>query len=708
MKTLNNIFQFNKIKKTFLFSLLFVFLFVNGFSQTHLCSEYEADKKAELENPDFLKAKTELDNFTNQYEQSNQKSEVIYIIPVVFHVLHNYGSENISKAQILDAVRIINEDFNKLNADTSQIIPEFQGIAANSHIEFRLAQIDPYGNCTDGIVRTVTSETNNAGDDTKLLSPSWNRTKYLNIWTAANLESGAAGYSFYPSSVSGAWGVSIDGVMILDSYVGSIGTGNYTYARALSHEIGHYLNLAHTWGNSNTPGLLSNCSIDDGVSDTPNTIGHTSCNLYSNTCGFLDNVQNYMDYSYCDRMFTEGQKTRMRAALNSSVSGRNNLWTASNLIATGTNDGYIAQVCAPIPDFIYYNSFGCNSMSVQYTDLTWNVDSGYTILWSFPGGTPSTSNISNPNVSYSNTGDYGSTLTVSNISGSNQITKSNIIHIQDPTTGEGIPWVESFENSSFPINLTDSSKNWLILGNSNFNWSQVNVAYNGLSSVKVPNENNTLNQTSELYSPNIITSSNSHNNFFTFRVAYAQKLSTDVDKLQVYISSNCGLTWYPRFTKSGAELATNGGTLVSSFSPDTSQWRKETISLGLYSNKPYIRVKFLVTSGNGNSIYLDDINLDQLTNIDNLPLSVSNNLNIFPNPVNKESILVFDLSMTSEVELSLSNVLGQKLTFYKNNFIAGPYDLNVNELFKTDLQQGIYFLSVTINGISETLKLVKE
>ena len=91
-----------------------------------------------------------------------------------------------------------------------------------------------------------------------------------------------------------------------------------------------------------------------------------------------------------------------------------------------------------------------------------------------------------------------------------------------------------------------------------------------------------------------------------------------------------------------------------------------------------------------------------------MPLSVSNNLNIFPNPVNKESILVFDLSKTSEVELSLSNVLGQKLTFYKNNFIAGPYDLNVNELFKTDLQQGIYFLSVTINGISETLKLVKE
>ncbi len=699
MKNLNNI---------YLFSLLFVFLFVKGFSQTHLCSENEADHRAELENPDALKAKTELDAFTKQFTQNNQKSEVTYIIPVVFHVLHNYGSENISKAQIIDAVRIINEDFNKLNPDTSSIIPEFQGIAANCHIEFRLAKLDPNGNCTDGIVRTITSETNNANDNTKLLSPSWNRSKYLNIWTAANLESGAAGYSFYPSSVSGAWGVNIDGVMILDSYVGSIGTGNYNYARALSHEIGHYLNLAHTWGNSNTPGDPNNCNIDDGVSDTPNTIGHTSCNLYSNTCGQLDNVQNYMDYSYCDRMFTEGQKTRMRAALNSSVSGRNNLWSSSNLIATGTNDGYSAQICIPNPDFNYYNSIGCNNFTVQYSDLTWNTDSGYSILWSFPGGTPSTSIISNPIVSYANSGNYGSTLNVSNISGSSQITKSNIIHVQNPNTGEIIPWIESFEDAAFPENSIDSTKNWLILGNSDFNWTKVNVAYNGLSSVKVPNESNTLNQISELYSPNIITSSNNHNTFFTFRVAYAQKLSTDVDKLQVFLSANCGASWYPRYTKSAATLATNGGAYVSSFIPDTSQWRKETINLGLYVNKPYIRVKFLVTSSNGNSIYIDDINLDQLTNVENLPLSVLNNLNIFPNPIKKESILVFDIEKSSEVEILLLNVLGQKLAFYKNTYIAGPYNLNINELFKTNLQQGIYFVSVTINGKSETLKLIKQ
>lgn len=699
MKNLNNI---------YLFSLLFVFLFVNGFSQTHLCSEYEADSRAELENKDAIKAKTELETFTQQYTQSNQKSEVIYIIPVVFHVLHNYGSENISKAQIIDAVRIINEDFNKLNADTSQIIPEFQGIAANSHIEFRLAQIDPNGNCTEGIVRTVTSETYNAGDNTKLLSPSWNRTKYLNIWTAANLESGAAGYSFYPSSVAGAWGVNIDGVMILDSYVGSIGTGNYNYARALSHEIGHYLNLAHPWGSTNNPGVT--CG-DDGVSDTPITKGHTSCVLTSAVCtsGVIENVQNYMDYSYCDRMFTEGQKTRMRAALNSSVSGRNNLWSASNLIATGTNDGYIAQVCTPIPDFSYNNSFGCNNLTVQYTDLTWNVDSGYSILWSFPGGSPSTSIIANPIISYSTVGNYSSTLTVSNISGSDQITKSNIIQVQNSSLGETIPWAQGFENITFPTNAVDTNLNWLINGDSNSSWQRVGSAfYTGSASAMVNNDLNSSGQTSNLISPNIILGSDP-DKYISFRVSYAQKDANSTDRLMVYVSYNCGQVWYARYNKSGSALSTNGGNYASTWTPtDTSLWRKEIFSISMFLSHPNLRFKFEAKSGGGNKIYIDDINFDLLTDVENLPLSVSNNLNIYPNPINNESVLVFDLNKSSDVVITLANMLGQKIAYHKNNFIAGPYDLNVNELFKTDLLQGIYFLSVTINGKSETLKLIKE
>jgi hypothetical protein len=116
----------------------------------------------------------------------------------------------------------------------------------------------------------------------------------------------------------------------------------------------------------------------------------------------------------------------------------------------------------------------------------------------------------------------------------------------------------------------------------------------------------------------------------------------------------------------------------------------------------------LVTSGSGNSIYIDNINLDQLTNVENLPLSVTNNLNIYPNPINNETVLVFDLNKTSDVEISLSNMLGQKISSFKKNYLSGPYDLPVNSILKTDIPSGVYFLSVTIDGKSETLKLIKE
>ncbi len=696
------------IKKIISFFLFSVVLFLNGFTQTHLCSEYEADQRAEQKNPDAVKAKAELETFTEQFIQNPQKSEVTYIIPVVFHVLHFYGSENISKAQILDAVRILNNDYKKLNADTVNIIPEFQGIAANVHIEFRLAQIDPYGNCTDGIVRTVTNETYNANDDSKLLSPAWPRNKYLNVWTAANLESGAAGYSFYPSSVAGSWGVNIDGVMILATYVGSIETGSPGTSRALTHEVGHYLNLPHTWGNSNQPGLASNCSIDDGVSDTPNTIGHTSCNLYANTCGQLDNVQNYMEYSYCSNMYTEGQKARMRAALNSSVSGRNNLWTASNLIATGTNDGYIAQICIPFPDFSYNKSFGCDNLTVQYSNQTWNVDTGYTLQWSFPGGSPSVSNDTNPMVSYSAPGIYSASLTVSNISGTNQITKTQIIEVQNASLGEGIPWAEGFENQTFPVNSSDTILNWLVNGYSNSLWERTESAfYSGLASAMVNNDLNTSGQLSNLISPNIVLGSDP-GKFLTFRVSYAQKDVNSDDRLVVYVSYNCGQTWYLRYNKSGSTLSTNGGNYTSSWYPDTSQWRKESFSISMFLSHPNLRFKFETRSGGGNKIYLDDINIDLLTGVEKLPLSVSNNLNIYPNPVNNESVLVFDLNKSSEVELSLANILGQKLAFYKKDFLSGPHDLPINEIVKSEISSGIYFLSVAIDGKHETLKLIKE
>ena len=131
------------------------------------------------------------------------------------------------------------------------------------------------------------------------------------------------------------WHPMANGIWLRHDYCGSIGTGSLYRSRTFIHEVGHWLNLPHTWGSSNEPGIASNCTMDDGVSDTPNTIGSTWCNYNETTCGSRSNIENHMEYSSCRKMFTVGQKARMRTALLSSVGGRNNLITAQNQAATG-------------------------------------------------------------------------------------------------------------------------------------------------------------------------------------------------------------------------------------------------------------------------------------------------------------------------------------------------------------------------------------
>ena len=125
------------------------------------------------------------------------------------------------------------------------------------------------------------------------------------------MAAGLAGYAYKPGVVDGFL-YPLDGIIILSNYIGSIGTSSYTTSRALTHEIGHYLSLSHLWGDTNSPGAA--CG-DDGILDTPETMGWTTCQLTNNdVCvpGTPENVQNYMEYAYCQRMFTFGQRDAMQ------------------------------------------------------------------------------------------------------------------------------------------------------------------------------------------------------------------------------------------------------------------------------------------------------------------------------------------------------------------------------------------------------------
>ncbi|MBL4755085.1 MAG: hypothetical protein JKY52_16000, partial [Flavobacteriales bacterium] len=149
-------------------------------------------------------------------------------------------------------MNVLNEDFRLWNSDTAEVTQAFQPVLGKAMIEFRLAQIDPFGNPTIGIDRIVSTETN-VGDDGSKLNP-WPRSKYLNIWVVRTIPNAAA-YAYLPSSVAPGFNSLIDGIITRYTVVGK-------GERTLTHEVGHWINLMHVWGPGNNAGEATNCSQD--------------------------------------------------------------------------------------------------------------------------------------------------------------------------------------------------------------------------------------------------------------------------------------------------------------------------------------------------------------------------------------------------------------------------------------------------------------
>ena len=321
--------------KHLLFALsLFLFSSSSLLAQ-HSCAHTEQRKKMHKEHPELIPAQEArrqfLENFTQNFS-TNQSAQsfVNLLIPVVFHVVHDNGVENISDAQIHESIVQLNEDYAAVNPELVDVHPNFTDLVANVGFEFRLAELDPNGEPTTGINRIQSELTYNGSDIALKQMIQWDPTMYLNIWVvySSNGSNGSA-FAYYPADVEGSASI-YDGVVSSYWAVGRTETAIWTHYKILTHEVGHWANLKHTWGDESYNQSLSGCSYDDAVEDTPNTIGNTGCDLEAISCETHDNVQNYMDYSNCSNMFTEGQKTRMVAALNSPVGGRNNLWTESN------------------------------------------------------------------------------------------------------------------------------------------------------------------------------------------------------------------------------------------------------------------------------------------------------------------------------------------------------------------------------------------
>lgn len=685
------------MKRLQLFLLLSLPLAV-GAQTDHVCGTEHMYQQRLKSNPDISQVRAAGELNAQQYAQKHQGQKaagVLRVIPVVVHIIHNYGSENISKAQVLDALRILNEDFQAKNPDTNLVIPQFKQLIGNAEVEFRLANKDPNGNCTDGITRTVSNLTFNADDNVKGLI-SWDNAKYYNIWVVHKISFGAGGYAYYPGTASAGY----EGVVVCHSQFGSIGTsGGSNFAkRTLTHETGHYLNLPHTWGSSNACGDANNCSVDDGVADTPNTIGNClTCNLTNQNCGSLDNVQNYMDYATCTRMFTIGQKNRMDAALNSSAGYRNLLWQASNLIATGTQTS-TQSACILNSDFVtgVYNI--CEGNTITYTDISWNGVAN-TWSWSFPGGTPSSSTAQNPTIQYNSAGIYAVSLTASNTAGTgNSMTKTSYIRVRnDSADHSNWQYIESFEGK--PIPNTD----WTLVNPDNgVGWYQTNVAAkHGFKSARIDNLNNWPDEVDELISPSIDLTAVSSPPGLYFKVAYAPVNTGDNDKLAVYISLDCGHSWQIKYLKKGPALAT-AGNQSTNFVPNANQWSQEYLNLAPYAGQKNILFKFAFTYAGGNNIYLDDINITSPVGIAG-PVADGLYFGIYPNPAERGHTISYRFEGESQVSLSLHDVAGREISRITEGTLAGgSYDHQID----MPLSKGLYFVNLVINGRSWVKKMV--
>ncbi|MBC7447724.1 MAG: PKD domain-containing protein, partial [Hymenobacteraceae bacterium] len=361
-----------------------------------------------------------------------------FIVPVVVHIIHDGGASNISDEQVYDAIRITNEVFQELDPDTSVIIPYFKPRIGNANIEFRLAKLDPNGNCTTGITRHLSALTQTAGENVKNLPGArWNQQRYLNVWVVENIASGAGGYAYFPCS-----GGTGDGIVLRNAQFGSIGRSSRCglCMRALPHEIGHYLGLPHTWGGTNTPGLPSNCSDDDGIDDTPNTVGANGCNLSQAACSGdpspIANVQNIMDYA-CQTMFTQGQASVMNDGVNlGGFSCRQQLVSVANHTATGIATGQVIPPCLPIA---YVTAFGaradspvqrlCAGDSIRFRGEVYNLPPGTPVTWQwrFPGGLSRSSTSQTPFVTYPTPGLYSVSLTVTSAAGADSVVQTRYV-----------------------------------------------------------------------------------------------------------------------------------------------------------------------------------------------------------------------------------------------------------------------------------------
>ncbi len=571
------------------------------------------------------------DWITKKIVEKNSKPQIAKIqstprvIPVVVHVLHNgtaVGVEaNISDAQILEQIKVLNEDFRRKNADAIRTPAEFLPVAADANIEFVLAKQDPSGLPTTGIVRKQGPKTIYAPEDAVLIGQTsqWNPEEYLNMWVVP-LVSPYLGYAAFP--ISNLPGLNFtpfaairDGVTVDYRFFGrGAGVAANTNGRTTTHGVGHYLGLRHIWGDGG-------CEVDDFVLDTPNqdNPNQTICNANPTrfSCGNSNMIQNYMDYTpdLCMNLFTKGQVDRFDVVLANSprraslVNGRG---TKDPILPT--RDVSLLKVVNPADALCQVNiapqveiqNRGNELVSSVRIEFKWNGN-----LIESKRFTTELRTTEKVTLTFGNLDTQGASnefsFTVVQVNDQADLVPSN-------NTLTTRPVQQGQLTLPYTVSLSNLPATWII-GNpdQSLTWEKTNLTIDGSAQPALfirHYEYEAQGQLDYFISPQIDLTKYP-NAQLVFEVAHGPYNQAGFqDELLVAIAPDCSLDFdiiTPPYKKSGTRLQTSDATVEEFIPTNNSQFRTELVNLSKFKDLGKVRVALVTKNAFGNNIFLRNI-----------------------------------------------------------------------------------------------------
>lgn len=591
-------------------------------------------------NPDHSIQETRFENWMKNQQvkpmlksfSTEGTSAATYVIPVVVHVIHNgepIGTgTNISDAQIISQINVLNKDYQRLNADANQTPSVFLPVAGSLDIEFVLAKQDPEGLDTNGITRTQGSRTSwTLAQNTEFKSLSyWPAEDYMNIWVI-NFDDpqNFIGYAQFPeSNLPGLENSSsdplTDGIVLNYRDIGSIDDGpfdletQYNKGRTATHEIGHFFGLRHLWGDGSSCGPPG-----DYVDDTPEQSSSTNgCPAHPQTsCSNAKMFQNYLDYTNdaCMNLFTTGQIGRMeivlqnsprRASLTTSLGSQEPLPASNDLGLREILNPGITSCGGMVTPYIEVRNYGTNTITsariefkvngvvTETKDATLNLDN--LAIATIPFNPINLSSPSSTIVSFE--------ILQTNGTADGKVSDNLISHTTLVPVVTTLPLFEMFDAT--PADWIIQNPDQLIT------WQNVS-AING----EAGNRSMFLNYDAyeetgtedQLLTP-VLNLNGSTAALLRFDRAYAQFPGSSFnDVLKVIVVENCNSDLSQGveiFNKSGADLATAPSTSNSFFPNGPSQWLTESIALSQFIGSGNIQIAFIGKNGYGNNLFLDN------------------------------------------------------------------------------------------------------